>query len=88
MVCLLAIIALAFPRIALLILFFFTRYVDRAFHGGRLVPLLGFIFLPITTLVYTWLVNAGYPMDGIYLVALIVAVIIDVGSWGGLRRRG
>ena len=80
--CLLLIIALAFPRIVLICMWLFTHMLDRAFHG-LLVPLLGFIFLPITTIVYAWIVNQGGPIDGINLIFLIIAVILDVGSHGG-----
>jgi hypothetical protein len=86
--CLLLILFLAFPRIALLLIFFFSNYLERAYHG-LLVPLLGFIFLPLTTLVYAWMANTHQPMAGINLVILIVAVVIDVGglSSGEYHRR-
>jgi len=29
-------------------------YLQRAFHGGLILPVLGFIFLPLTTIVYAW----------------------------------
>ena len=90
MPCLIVILALAFPRVILAVLFFFTSYLDRAYHGF-LVPLIGFIFLPVTTLYYAWLVNSGGTPNGIYLIFLILAVVIDLGSLGGgarSRRRG
>lgn len=86
MPCILVVLALAFPRVILLLLFFFSRYLHRA-YDGLLVPLLGFFFLPLTTLTYAWLVNSKLPTSGFHLILLIVAVIIDVGSWGGARRR-
>jgi hypothetical protein len=82
MPCLLLILVLAFPRIVLLLLFLFSTYLERAYHG-LLLPLLGFIFLPVTTLVYAWMTNTGQPMAGINLLLLIVAVVIDVGGLGG-----
>jgi len=81
MPCLLLILTLAFPRLVLLVLFFFTNYIARAYHG-LLLPLIGFIFLPLTTLAYAWIINSGAAVEGIYLVILIVAVILDVGAWG------
>lgn len=63
----------------------FTNMLDRAYNG-LLIPLLGFIFLPITTVVYAWLVNAHRPIDGINLIFLIIAVLLDVGSHGGGGR--
>jgi hypothetical protein len=82
MPCLVLIAVLAFPRIVLLALFFLTNYLATA-YTGLLVPLLGFIFLPLTTLAYAWLVNSNLPLEGVNLIILILAVIIDVGSWGG-----
>jgi hypothetical protein len=82
MPCLILIVVLAFPRIALLTLFFFTNYLTRAYHN-LLVPVLGFIFLPLTTLVYAWMVNSGMPVEGVNLLILILAVVLDVGGLGG-----
>jgi hypothetical protein len=82
MPCLLVILVVAFPRVVLALMFFFSRYLDRAYHG-LLIPLLGFFFLPLTTLVYAWLVNSHLPMAGVNLFILIVAVIVDVGGLSG-----
>ena len=81
MPCLLLILFLAFPRIALLLLFIFSNYLQRAYHG-LILPLLGFLFLPLTTLVYAWMVNTGQPTTGVNLLILIIAVVIDVGGVG------
>ena len=89
MACLLLILVVAFPRIVLVLLFFLSTYLERAYHG-LILPLLGFIFLPLTTLAYAWMVNTGLPTAGVNLLILIVAVIIDIGGLGGSeyhRRR-
>jgi hypothetical protein len=89
MPCILALLALVFPRIVLAVLFFFTNYLDRAIPS-MLVLLLGFLILPLTTLVYAWTMNVHGAVEGIYLVAIIIAVMFDVGSLGGgevSRRR-
>lgn len=88
MPCLFLILILAFPRIVLAVLFFFTNYLERAYHS-LLLPLLGFIFLPVTTLAYAWMVNSRMPVEGVNLLILILAVVIDVGGLGGgeYRRR-
>jgi len=78
----LLIVFLAFPRIALLLLFLFSNYLQRAYHG-LILPLLGFLFLPLTTLVYAWMVNTGQLIAGVNLLILIVAVVIDLGGLGG-----
>jgi len=80
--CLVLILFVAFPRLTLVLLFFFSNYLQRAYHGF-LLPLLGFLFLPLTTLIYAWMVNSGIPTTGLNLLILILAVVIDLGSAGG-----
>ena len=87
MPCLLLIVLLAFPRIALVLLFLFSNYLQRAYHG-LILPLVGFLFLPLTTLAYAWMANTGRPTAGVNLLILIVAVVIDLGGLGhGVSRR-
>lgn len=82
MPCLLVILVLIFPRIALVLLFLFSHYLERAYHG-LIVPFVGFLFLPLTTLAYAWMVNTGRPTVGVNLLILIVAVVIDLGGLSG-----
>lgn len=82
MPCLLVIIAVAFPRVILVVMFLLSNYLQRAYQN-LLIPLLGFFFLPLTTLVYAWLTNSHMPLEGLNLGILIVAVIVDVGGLGG-----
>jgi hypothetical protein len=87
MPCFLVLIILLFPRVTLVVMWLFSTYLQRAFHGGLLLPLLGFIFLPLTTIVYAWELNSGMPTAGINLLWLLIAVIIDLGGLGGGARR-
>jgi len=82
MPCLLAIVVLAFPRVVLVLMFLLSNYLQRA-YPGLLIPLLGFLFLPLTTIVYAWMVNSRMALEGINLVFLVIAVIIDLGGLGG-----
>ena len=82
MPCLLLLVVLAFPRVVLVIMYLTSTYLQRAYHD-LLIPLLGFVFLPLTTLVYAWLVNTHSPLEGINLIFLIIAVLIDAGGLGG-----
>ena len=82
MPCLLVVLILALPRIVMVVMFLTSTYLQRAYHD-LIVPVLGFIFLPLTTLVYAWLVNSHQAMEGINLIYLLVAVIIDLGGLGG-----
>jgi hypothetical protein len=85
MPCLLTLVVLLFPRVILFLMWLLSNYLDRAYHS-LLIPLLGFIFLPITTIVYAWMVNNNMPLDGVNLVILIIAVLFDAGSHGGGAR--
>ncbi len=89
MFCCLIIAVLAFPRIVLVCMFLFSNYLEHAYHG-LIVPILGFILLPLTTITYAWLMNTHQPIQGFNLLILIVAAVIDAGgiSGGALRRRG
>ncbi len=89
MPCCLIIAVLAFPRIVLVCMFLFSHYLERAYHG-LILPILGFILLPLTTITYAWLVNTHRPIEGVNLLILIVAVVVDAGGIGGgaFRKRG
>lgn len=82
MPCLLVILVLAFPRVIMLLMFLFSTYLQRAYNG-LIIPLLGFFFLPLTTIVYAWLVNSHMPLEGANVIILIIAVLVDVGGLGG-----
>ena len=81
MPCLILLLGIAFPRFAIVLLFLFTGFLQRAYHSLLLV-VLGFVFLPLTTIVYAWIVNGRHPLDGIYLAALIIAALADLGLLG------
>ena len=87
MPCVVLLLVLFSPRIALLLMWFFSTYLQRAFHAQILIPLLGFIFLPLTTLVYAWEINNHMPIAGINLLWLLIAAIIDLGGLGGGASR-
>jgi hypothetical protein len=85
MPCLLLIGILAFPRIVLVLMWLFSNVLDRAYHG-ILIPILGLIFLPVTTIVYAWLVTNHMPLEGFNILLLVIAVLVDAGSHGGGAR--
>ena len=87
MPCCLFAVVLFFPRVFLVGMFLLSNYLERAYHG-LLLPILGFIFLPLTTIVYAWLANTHRPIEGVYLIALILAVVIDAGGIGGGAYHG
>jgi hypothetical protein len=74
-------IAFAFaPRAALFIMWLINDRISAAF-GGVVLPLIGFFLMPWTTLIYTLVSPGG--MNGIDIVFLVLAVIADLGAWGG-----
>ena len=77
MPCLLALLAVAFPRVAIVLLWLFTNFF-ASIHG-IIIPILGFIFLPLTLIVYAYLLNTHQPMGAVQLVFLFIAVIVDLG---------
>ena len=89
MPCVVAVIALLSPRLALFVMFLFTDVLSDSFNSW-LVPLLGFFLLPWATLAYAlmWWVGDGGAVVGFEWLIVIVAFLADIGSYfGGLRRR-
>ena len=82
MPCFVGCAAFLFPRVVLVLVWVFSDYLGRAYET-ILWPLLGFVFMPLTTLVYAWAINTHGTITGIYLVAVVVAVLVDLGLIGG-----
>jgi hypothetical protein len=86
MPCLLAVLAVMFPRIVIVVLFLFTNYFTGMFPESVLIPVAGFLFMPVTLLGYTYLTKQNQPVDAFFLVVMIVAVVLDLGLLGGGER--
>lgn len=86
MPCLLILLALIAPRVALVLAWLFTDRVDRAFDG-LLIPLLGLIFLPLTTLAYALVWLPGGRVEGWDWFWIGMALLIDLGPGAARRRR-
>jgi hypothetical protein len=86
MPCLLAILIIAFPRVAIVLLYLFTNFFTHV-YSTILIPFLGFIFLPLTLIAYTYILNTHVPMNMTSFVILFIAVILDLGLVGGATRR-
>jgi hypothetical protein len=89
MACLVVLLALISPRLALIAVWLFTDVLSDAFDSW-VVPLLGFFVLPWTTLAYAAMWAAGSnTVYGVEWFIVILAFVVDLGSWvGGGRRRG
>jgi hypothetical protein len=75
--------SLFWPRICLLTFWIFGHFMNDAFHDSWVVQVLGFVFLPWTTVAYAlmW----GLTSDGVYGLEWIfvgVALLLDVITYG------
>lgn len=84
--CLLAIGAWFFPRLVIILLTI-TGYIQKGFHGQWIWPVLGFFLMPFTTLAYAFSVNHGGGIQGIYVVLVLLAVLLDFGVVGGTAKK-
>jgi len=64
-------------RIALLVIWLSTPLVERAFHGGWLLPLLGFLLLPITTLTYVLVYALAGGVTGWNWLWIVLGFMLD-----------
>ena len=87
MPCLVGALAFFFPRIAIVLIVIFSNYIGSAYNTV-IWPLLGFFVAPYTTLAYAWAMNSNGSVDGMYLVVVVVAVLLDLGVIGGGARSG
>ena len=82
MPCFVGCLALFMPRLALFLVWLFSNYLGEA-YGTFLWPLLGFFFLPLTTLAYAWAWHDGNgSVNGLGLVVVVLGVLIDLGLLG------
>src|SRR6266704_56363 len=69
-----------FARLALLVVWVSTPLVHRAFQGGWLLPLLGIIFLPITTLAYVLVYSISGSVTGWGWLWVVLAFLLDLAA--------
>jgi hypothetical protein len=77
--CLLALLGAVAPRLALILMWLFTDLLGRAFDSW-ILPLLGFLFLPLTTVIYVFVSPGG--LGAFDWILLVVGILIDLGSYG------
>ncbi len=84
MPCAVGCLALFFPRLAIILVVIFGDYIGEACQT-TIWPLLGFFFMPLTTLAYAWAWHAAPAgsLQGIPLVVVILAALMDLGIIGG-----
>ena len=90
--CLFVAMAAFFPRIALFLIWLARPAFVGAAFDTFVIPLLGFIFLPFTTLMYVILYTPGVGVTGADFLWLGLAVLIDLGNiaahYGAAKQTG
>jgi hypothetical protein len=80
-----AVLALAVPRVVILLLWFFTSWFQGIF-ATILWPVLGFIFLPTTLLWYTAVQHWFGGHWGLWpIIGIVIALMIDISPARGRR---
>lgn len=87
MACLLALLALISPRLALFAIWIFTNLLGRAFDEWY-VPLIGFFLLPWTTLAYAVLWSSGNQVVDFEWFLVGLAFLADLSAYATQRPRG
>jgi hypothetical protein len=80
--CAFILLAAAFPRVGLIIVWAFTDWIRIAFNGSWVWPLLGLIFLPFATLFYVLVdvsSRGNVTVGGWILVGL--GALLDIMHW-------
>lgn len=86
--CLVPLLALISPRLALFALLLFSDLIGDAFDSW-IVPVLGFFLLPWTTLSFVVMWWAADGTLGFEWFIVVLAFVIDIGAYaksGGARR--
>ncbi|HEU4630281.1 MAG TPA: hypothetical protein VFS08_11095 [Gemmatimonadaceae bacterium] len=87
MPCLLALLALALPRVTIALLWFLSTWFHGVFDSW-LLPVLGFIFAPVTLLWYSAVHNWWGGVWGPWQIAgLVVAILLDLSPSAGKRGK-
>lgn len=87
MPCIIIIALLGLPRLAIVLTVLFSDYIGQAYQT-TMWPLLGFFFAPFTTLAYAGAINEHGSVDGLWLIVVIIAVLADLGVFGGAGASG
>ena len=83
--CLVALLALISPRVALVAIWLFDDLLGKAFESVW-VPLIGFFLLPWTTLAYAVMWSSKQQVMGFEWFLVIVAFFFDLASMRGGGR--
>lgn len=80
MPCLVALIAMISPRLAIVLLWLFTDRNTVAFESGW-IAILGFLLLPWTTLAWILCYAPFFGIQGFGWIIVIFAFIVDISTY-------
>lgn len=87
--CLLVLFALVTPRFIMFVLWLFSNYLNHAFSSGWW-GILGFLFLPTTSIAYAIAQNEftapGGGLEAAGIIVIVLGVAVDLGLLGGSGR--
>jgi hypothetical protein len=88
MCCLVVILAFLGPRVALIVTWLFTEKTTFAFESFW-YGALGWVFLPWTTLMYSWCYQPVFGVSGFGWLLVAFGFMADIATWfgGGNRAR-
>ena len=72
----------AFSRIMLLMYWISRPVMMNLAFSTFILPCLGFLFLPFTTLMYVWLIQGAGGIQGLDWLWLFLAVLLDLAGLG------
>ncbi|MCB0630083.1 MAG: hypothetical protein R2824_15080 [Saprospiraceae bacterium] len=82
----LGVLGLLFPRVLIVVLWLFTSWFRAAFDN-IIYLLLGLIFLPLTTLWYSIVINFfGGQWGTVPIIGMVIAIVVDLGGWRSSRK--
>ena len=86
MACLLVLLSVMMPRVVIIVLALCTDYISAAYETA-IWPILGWFFMPFTTLAYmAAMLNNDHEVSGGWLVLVIIAVVMDLAGSTTVRR--
>jgi hypothetical protein len=83
MCCILTLLLLLGPRAALIIWWLANPSRFSAAFNNMILPILGIIFFPFTTLFYLFIFSPFHGVSGLGWVLIIIGILLDVSSYSG-----
>lgn len=78
-------LGLSLPRIAIVALVVFSDWLGNAYETTW-VPFLGFLFAPLTTIAYAFVMHEHGTLEGVWYAPVVVAALVDLGILGGSAK--